>query len=196
MGKVNITPIERRGFACQNGNRPLSANISAEDRVRFWAKVCKRNADECWPWQGSGLGREGYGQFTVTSTGGASRKQLHLYAHRVAWIVTRGDIPQGVSVLHRCDNPGCVNPDHLFLGSQLDNMRDASQKGRLSIARRRNRRGVKPVAVARYLNGGVSADALAAEFGVCKLTILRWVHESVGDVDLRLARRQQKEGAA
>src|SRR5690606_32428514 len=71
---------------------------------RFWGKVDVRGPSECWPWKAS-TWPSGYGQFRMDGrpTG----------AHRVAYAVTRGDIPAGLHVLHRCDNPPCVNPNHL-----------------------------------------------------------------------------------
>lgn len=75
-----------------------------------------------WPYQLNRTG-SGYGQVTISG-----RKE---YVHRVAWELTNGPIPAGLQVLHRCDNPPCFEPDHLFLGTQADNIRDALAKGRL-----------------------------------------------------------------
>ena len=86
---------------------------------RFWAKV--RKSAGCWTWSGA-CNRAGYGQFKL------SGRQLG--AHRVAWELENGPIPEGMSVLHRCDNPPCVRHDHLFIGSAQDNMTDKARKGR------------------------------------------------------------------
>jgi hypothetical protein len=75
----------------------------------------------CWVWTAS-FTRGGYGQFGF---GGITRR-----AHRVSWVLHRGPIPDGLWVLHKCDNPPCVNPDHLFLGTCSDNSRDCVAKGR------------------------------------------------------------------
>lgn len=87
---------------------------------RFWSKV--RRSAGCWEWTASRTKR-GYGQFLLT-TG------RPILAHRMVWVLTHGVIPDGLYVCHKCDNPQCVRPDHLFLGSQGDNMRDMSAKGR------------------------------------------------------------------
>ena len=101
--------------------------LGKSDLARFWAKVDRQAVDGCWLWQASLMGR--YGQFTAMACVG---RQVHLYAHRVAWeIANRQPVPDGSYVLHTCDTPRCVNPAHLFVGSQLDNMRDAKAKGRL-----------------------------------------------------------------
>jgi hypothetical protein len=88
---------------------------------RFWEKVEK--GDGCWTWVGTRTGR-GYGTFRANDP----RRQEP--AHRLSWEFVNGPIPDGLSVLHHCDNPPCVRPDHLFLGTRGDNNRDAAAKGR------------------------------------------------------------------
>lgn len=89
---------------------------------RFWSKVAIGSTNECWLWQAS-LGSTGYGQF---NTGRSMAK-----AHRIAWeLGNKGLIPADLMVCHHCDTPACVNPAHLFLGTQTDNMRDCFAKGR------------------------------------------------------------------
>ena len=91
-----------------------------DDPRRFWDRVCI--GDACWEWHGGVRNAQGYGGFNWNG-----KKQM---AHRVAWQLWVGPIPEGMSVLHRCDNRLCVRPDHLFLGTHLDNMRDAVAKQR------------------------------------------------------------------
>lgn len=85
----------------------------------FWHKALV--GDGCWEWQASTYGI-GYGQF--------HRDGVMTPAHRMAWQLTHGSIPDGMVVCHRCDNPPCVRPDHLFLGTNKDNSRDMVAKGR------------------------------------------------------------------
>lgn len=103
--------------------------------ARFWAKVRFKTGTACWEWQGA-LDTGGYGVFTPVS--GRLVK-----AHRFAWELECGAIAGSLMVCHRCDNRRCVRPDHLFLGTALDNLQDASAKGRLSYSpeRRATRRG-------------------------------------------------------
>lgn len=88
---------------------------------RFWSKAIIRGQDECWPWTRC-KHEFGYGKISV-----AGRIEL---AHRLAWILTHGEVPPGMCVLHTCDNPPCINPGHLFLGTVADNQRDMESKGR------------------------------------------------------------------
>lgn len=91
---------------------------------RFWSKVLMIPFSECWLWTGW-HDADGYGKLAIPSP---SRSQL--LAHRVSWEIHHGPIPAGKCVLHRCDTPSCINPAHLFLGTQADNMRDMHAKGR------------------------------------------------------------------
>lgn len=99
---------------------------------KFWAKVAMIPFHECWEWTGARF-RRGYGHL---NTIGRAEKQ----AHRISWELNFGPIPNAMWVLHRCDNPSCVRPDHLFLGTRSDNMLDCLAKGRHNFMRGRNPR--------------------------------------------------------
>lgn len=96
------------------------------DKVRFWSKV-DQSAEGCWLWQGTLL-KQGYGCFKIA---GKMYK-----AHRLAYAFAKEIIPPGLFVCHHCDNPPCVRPDHLFLGTTRDNALDAVRKGRLATGDR------------------------------------------------------------
>ena len=122
---------------------------------RFWRKVQK--GDGCWEWQGR-LRRNGYGQL------GRNMK-----AHRFSWELHNSAIPDGLCVCHRCDNRKCVNPDHLFLGTQKQNLADAGRKGRLpqqklNLEKAREIRGL-------YASGGYTQAQLGQLFGCSQVNI-------------------------
>lgn len=139
---------------------------------RFEAKFVK--SDGCWEW-GAGKVLDGYGYFSVAG--------MVQRAHRVAYQLYVGEIPEGMCVCHHCDNPGCVNPSHLFLGTNADNVRDRENKGR----------GVRPTNIgekhgcsklteaqvieirAKHESGARGVD-LAKEYGVAHQTISKIVH--------------------
>lgn len=96
-------------------------SIDAKTLQRFWSKVEKRSDDECWEWK-AGKTPAGYGLFYFEGR--------RIGAHRFALMTVVGRIDENIFACHRCDNPLCVNPSHLFLGTQSDNMLDMSAKGR------------------------------------------------------------------
>lgn len=129
----------------------------------------------------------GYGQFRYAGRA--------VYAHRWMWVMCFGDIPDGMEVCHTCDNPACVNPAHLFLGTHAENMHDAAMKGRTSSGDNHYSR-LHPERVPRgdshphaklnrelvseirkiHAEGGVEQSDLAARYGVCKATMHDVIH--------------------
>lgn len=155
---------------------------------RFWSRVQK--SETCWTWTGAAT-NAGYGKIYLSG-----RIEL---AHRALWMTTVGPIPDGMFVLHRCDNPRCVRPSHLFLGTHQDNVDDMRAKGRHQHGLR-NGRYTKPESILRgeangsskltqfqvdeirrrYAKGGISQRKLADEYGVKQQAVskiikgLRW----------------------
>lgn len=131
---------------------------------RFWLKVEK--GESCWHWTGA-KDQNGYGCSTP--------KGLGKRAHRASWTITHGAIPEGMQVLHTCDNPPCVNPDHLFLGTHKINMWDKTRKGRAG----KKGKHLQPEDVLEiryaYALGGTSYQKLAKVHGVDKATIMNCV---------------------
>lgn len=122
----------------------------------------------CWLWEASGRGK-GYGSIYYNN----KVEQ----AHRVSYIVHCGPIPDGMRVLHKCDTPACVNPDHLFLGTQNDNVQDAKVKGRMRGLKgdRSPKAKLKPSDIVfikqALVEGGITQAQLAAKFGVSQPVI-------------------------
>lgn len=139
---------------------------------RFWDKVKRQGTDQCWPWLAGCYHASGPNMYGCIWAGGKMRG-----AHRVSWELHFGPIPTGAQVLHHCDNPRCVNPHHLFLGTNYDNVQDKMRKGRLgprggesngrSVLTKDQIVGVRR----RYAANEAYQRELAEEYGVTQATI-------------------------
>jgi hypothetical protein len=101
--------------------------VIASLQDRFDAKYIPEPMSGCWLWVGASAGTKGNPTYGLIKRAGTRKWD---WAHRVSCTLHKGGIPEGMSVLHRCDMPCCVNPDHLFFGTQLDNIADCVKKGR------------------------------------------------------------------
>lgn len=155
MAKV-ICPIKR--------SQPFKAG-SIMTTFRFFKKIISTEPEKCWIWEGSRNPRR-YGNLRIN-------KKLWL-AHRYSWFIHFGEIPQEKLVLHKCDNPPCVNPEHLFLGTYYDNHRDMIIKGRRShdahTPYKFNERQVKNIQTI-FGEGKLSRRAIARKIGCDHTTI-------------------------
>lgn len=149
-------------------------NIDAA--VRFWAYVDK--TPTCWLWTGAAH-RSGYGRFQSSNY---SEPKIICQAHRFSYELANGPITDGLWVLHRCDVPACVRPEHLFLGTQSDNMQDAVTKGRHRCGHQSGedhphaKLTAKQVAEMRQLRSdGALLKPLALKFGVGTSQVYRIV---------------------
>lgn len=144
--------------------RHCSAACRHDIQTRFWSKVNK--TDGCWEWTGNK--GYGYGHFWI-GTKATGRDHL---AHRVSYEWAYGPIPAGMDVCHKCDNPACIRPDHLFLGDHATNMRDRTAKRRDNAPKgeRNNKARLTWEAVrairAAYAVGDVTLKTLATQHGV------------------------------
>lgn len=147
----------------------LAQHISGLVRANFWAKVNK--TENCWLWIGA-KSTAGYGYLGIG-------KRKNAPAHRVSWVIEHGTIDSQLFVCHRCDNPGCVNPGHLFLGTHKDNMNDMAVKGRSQKGRKRpsesgnTKLNIEKVRDIRSLfaTGKYTKTALGQMFGVTRANI-------------------------
>lgn len=104
--------------------------MSPSDKERFWAKVDVSNPEGCWPWKDS-LNADGYGHLSI----GSGKNREKVGAHRIAKTLSMGEeIPDGLFVLHMCDNPPCCNPEHLVCATHQENMDDMKNKGRSPVS--------------------------------------------------------------
>jgi hypothetical protein len=146
--------------------------------AHFWDGVAIADEHSCWEWKRS-IVRTGYG--------GTRWGRQTMLAHRVAWTLTHGAVPDRMFVCHRCDNRKCCNPSHLFLGTNLDNMRDMVAKGRQNKAKGERTSKAKlteaeVMQMRREYASGTTYVELAARYGMSKggtglvLTGRNWKH--------------------
>lgn len=143
--------------------------VSQSTASRFWKHVDK--SGDCWNWM-AGLTSAGYGSFKIKN---GRPTWMTVQAHRMAYELTKGDIPKGLYVCHTCDNPICVKPDHLYLGTPSDNNRDAKERGRLnpSVGERNSHAKLTPEQVSEIRNarGQLSQRKLARLYGITASTV-------------------------
>lgn len=195
----------RVSLICEQCGRQFTRHASAAGKYcslrcrkpplaeRFWQKVEKSpEPDGCWEWTAARCSG-GYGSFVRSHDRPAPT--VLIQAHRMAWELTYGPPPSDLDVLHKCDNRACVRPDHLFLGTHTDNMRDMVAKGRRNPKSKAKSGEAHHFAKltaddvrairARYALGGVTMRVIAAEYGVNTALIgriiLRQIWKSVED---------------
>lgn len=141
----------------------------AED---FWSNADVRGANECWLWQ-RGTAGDGYGQLTIN--------QRKVFAHRHAYELTNGAIPDGAFVCHRCDTPSCINPAHLWIGTPTQNNHDMISKGRYRMPAVRSKHNAKiteqdAIDIRSKYASGVLMRVIAAEYGISRSAVGNIVH--------------------
>ena len=158
----------RCAFASREGTRKRNErwdNLTDKQKKEEMKKAFFKHVDKtdtCWVWRNAnkGKGKLHYGSFTF-------RRKIYL-AHRLSWKLHNGDIPERMWILHKCDNPSCVNPDHLFLGTAMDNQRDKLAKGRCVVEKLTIE---KVKEIRNKLEMGITSGRLAKDYGVSATTI-------------------------
>lgn len=146
-----------------------SRKLSPEQLIiSFWSRVNKNGSipahmphlGKCWEWTGTSRDKHGYGDFHGSRS------------HRVSWELANGTIPNGLWVLHKCDNPKCIRPEHLFLGTPYDNTDDMIKKGR----QKRKFSDSEIIAIRKRYIAGENSIRLAKEYGVNQSVISRIIN--------------------
>lgn len=179
--KLGFQPFKRSKREAQLGrDRTGSINapipISQEDFPqefldKFWARVTMLGSNECWPWVGAVDKRSGYGLLPGVKPNG---RKLNYFTHRLAYAFNKGPVPPGLIVLHSCDNPICCNPAHLSVGNDLQNSREAFERGRIRLGAERrqsilNDRLVRHIRALR--DGGSTTLQIGRKLGLNTATV-------------------------
>jgi hypothetical protein len=177
LGEINKGKGKYCSRRCYFQMRSIRARDPLRIQERFWEEVGKRGGDECWEWKAL-RAPNGYGIFSIAGK---------MYAaHRMSFYLEHGEIPEGLFILHKCDNRPCVNPAHLYAGTKKQNTADMFERGRQGHHKRRSLAGsANPNAkltpaqvqeiIRRFQRGGITRTMLAFEFGVSPSTIGRIV---------------------
>jgi hypothetical protein len=135
--------------------------LSEGQSKRFWSKVRKQGDDQCWEWVGN-MHNNGYGLIAID--------KHNWRAHRLSYCIKHGSVPEGMYLLHQCDNKICVNPAHLKPGTHQENMAEMKERGRASTGPKRR---LTADQIKYILESGKSLSVLTAELGVHPRTIER-----------------------
>ncbi len=166
-------------FAQGHNNR---SRVGRPVDERFWENVIKAALDDCWLWTGT-KGHHGYGMMSVGSKRDKSRRNV--FAHRLSYELHYGPIPSGAVIRHTCDNPSCVNPGHLIVGSHQENMRDMVSRNRQTLGTKNPQARITADDVrqirALAASGTIHAE-IAPRFGITRSAVTmiverkRWAH--------------------
>lgn len=132
--------------------------------VRLWRNVEK--TETCWIWVGASRSKAGYGRVSERANGNKRTKM----AHRVSWELSFGKIPDGLLVCHKCDNPSCVRPSHLFIGTYKDNVADMQANGRGGNGNSKLTKE-EVVEIRTLISHGEKQKSIAKKYNVCRETV-------------------------
>lgn len=169
QSRTNRGWIKGQPLKCISGHSKRYALLSDS----LWSRVDIKAKDECWPWMGS-TNSDGYGTLKF--------RGKYFHAHRVAYELTNGPIPNRLNILHRCDNPPCCNPAHLWPGTDQDNVDDMMAKRRNKVFVGTQNRSAKvteddiPVIRALYAQGNLSQQKIGVLYGVSDVTVSYIIH--------------------
>lgn len=155
--------------------------VSTEERAadlekRFWRQVQK--TDFCWEWQGT-RNALNYGHFRI--------RHKTAKAHRVAWMICNGDIPKGLFICHACDNPPCVNPAHLWIGTELENIKDRDTKKRVAHGEKHYNCKLSDADILTIFNAKGTQKAIAEKFGIDQSWVSDIKNKKTARVELAIA---------